>query len=611
MLQQNCRIAKYNGYKFYEKDILHDDYTFTHDIQVNVNVTYTTPGFGIALIDAGSYSIKEKPDAYLFKIGYREASVHYSTSAKTTLIKQISCQEAITIQDNMIFVLKKSGKKISIYLNDKLIIEHYINKALDKYNIGYYSNTGNTINNISIAANTPSEWVINMKNTQGGYIRFLEDAFEITDCSSNAEIEQSNILLKAGTYFINSKLSAINKICDIKYYVYRTDDDRYLDEDKNILRNNSFTIYEDTKVNFKITGTNGKISNLILSKTKDADYIPTSLNAVDFDGSYINIFIQDFEKITWKGIINKTPYTEANNDEIKYGLIVDDKIYIKPENTNILLGKEYDYEFNAKTFVFSITKDSELIYSKRMINLTNKITIFKNISAIISKLTFYKKNNIVIDTTTSDEDNSYVNANITSPIIVVDDYDLPLDLSSSYRLCKYKDHERYLFTNWEREYFIPTKTLKMQKNIINQQATIMVYGIRKGAKFDLNDIYNVQEDNINSIDLMTKEYDYIKETDLLLFDKSKSIIYLTDRQIENYDMIIIDYLKDDSYSINYNYVKNIYEINISSLNKTKLLYDSLPISSNGEKIVTQINNYKVTNINGSINGYIVLSQGGI
>lgn len=609
MLQQNCRIEKYKGYKFYEKDILHDDYVFTHDIQINTNVTYITPGFGIALIDTGSSSIKDKPDTYLFKVGYREASVYYSTAAGVNLIAQVSCPEAVTIQESMNFKLIKSGKKVQLYINDKLIIEEYIKKSLDKYNIGYYSNVGNSINDISIAANIPNDWVINMKNTMCGYVRFLEDAFEISSCTNNAEIEQSKILLKPGTYYLKNKLSAINGICDIKCFIYKSDDDRYTNEEKNIIRNDSFTLFEKTEVNFKIIGTNGKIGDISLTTEKDADYIPTSLSAVDFDGSYVDILIQDFEKITWKAIINKTPYA-VPGFSLKYGLILDDISSVKPENTPIKLGAEYDYEFDCRTFVFTIKKDSKEIFSQRMVNITNKITLFKNLSTKMSFLTFYSKDGTVTDVISSDENNTYVNANISSPIIVVDEYNLPLDLSSSYRVCKYKDHDKYIFTNWEREFFIPTKTIKMDKSIIDKQSSMFIYGIRKDAKFDLDDIYNVDEDNLNAIDLMTKEYDYIAEKDILLFDKVNSIIYLTDAQISKYQMIIVDYLKDDSYCINYNYAKNIYEIGISSLNDTKVLYDSIDVKNNSDKLITQVNSYKVTSLNGNINGYVVLTQGG-
>jgi hypothetical protein len=608
MLQQNCRIEKYKGYKFYEKDVLHDDYVFTQDIQITADVTYITPGFGIALIDTGSSSIKDNPDTYLFKVGYREASVYYATTAGTKLINQVSCPAATTIQENMSFKLIKSGKKVQMYLNDKFIIEQYLNKSLDKYNIGYYSNTGNIINDISIATNIPNDWIINMKNTKGGYVRFIDDAFEITDCTNNAEIEQAKITLKAGTYYISNKLSAINSKCDIQYYVYRSDDDRYTDEEKNLLKNNSFTIFEETDVNLKITGTNGKISELSLTTEKDSDYIPTSIAAVDFDGSYINILIQDFERITWNAIVKKTPFTSLST--LKYGLILDDINAVKPEDTHILLGSEYNYEFNCKTFMFTISKDGVEVYSKRMINISNKITLFRNLSATMTHLTFYSVDGTVTDVITSDEDNTFVNANITSPIIVVDKYNLPLDLSSSYRLCIYDDHKKYVFTNWEREYFTPSKTLKMENNIIDKDASIFIFGIRKNASFNLDDIYNINEDNINSIDLMTKDYDYIREDDLLLFDKAKSIIYLTKDQIDKYEMIIVDYLKDDSYCINYNYAKNIYDIGISSLNETKVLYDSIDMNSIEGKLITQVNNYKMTSLNGSVNGYVVLTQGG-
>lgn len=608
MLQSNCRISDFNGYRFYEKDILHDNYEFTYDVQITVDVTYITPGFGIALIDTGSSSIDEKPDSYLFKVGYREASIYFSSAKGLELIKQISCPESKTIQEHMIFELKKYGKKVQLYLNDNLIFEEYISKTLDRYNIGYYSNAGNIINNISLASNIPNNWVINMKNTEGGYVRFLDDSFELKDCKNNAEIEQSYISLDPGTYYLKYTLSDINKECDIKSYIYLSNDDRYIDENKTLLdKNNSFTIYKKTLVNLKFVGTKGKISEIILSTDNNADYIPTSLNATNFDGSYIDIFINDFKKITWEGIIYKTPYTKLDED-IVYGLIIDNLTVITPEYAKVLLSTEYDYEFDVKTYTFYIKKNDEIVFSQRLLNISNKITIFKNLSAKITKLTLYKKNDEVIDIITQDGDFVTVNSNITSPIIVVDNYNLPLDLSSSYRLCKYDNYNKYVFTNWEREFFYPDKSLHLDKKIINNQDTIFVYGIRKNAKYDLDNIYNVLEDNINSIDLLTKEYDFIKETELLTFDKEKSIIYLKDSQISKYDLIIVDYLKNDSYCINYNYKKSNYEINISSNSKTKVLYDSATISEK-DKTYTQVNSYKVTNLNGNINGYIVLTEG--
>ncbi len=177
MIQDNCRVENFNGYRFYEQDILFDNYMFSNDIKLTINLDYVSPGFGIALIDNEGFSIKEKRFSYLFKIGYKEASIYYATKEKNTLIKQLSVKEAFTIQEKMIFTLIKRGKKIIIKINDVEILSEYTSKSLDKYNIGYYSNAGNIINSISIASAVPDKWTVNMNNTQGGYIKFYNKVF--------------------------------------------------------------------------------------------------------------------------------------------------------------------------------------------------------------------------------------------------------------------------------------------------------------------------------------------------------------------------------------------------------------------------------------------------
>lgn len=618
MLQQNCRVEKFKGFRYYEKDIIYDDYIFTNDIQLTIDVTYVAPGFGIALMDNEGFSIKEKSSTYLFKVGYKEASIYYSNSIENTLIKQITCPEASTIQENMKFVFKKQGKKITIYLNDKLIFEEYIKKELDKYNIGYYSNTGNIINNISMAASIPDNWTVNMANTQGGYIRFLSDTFELEDCINPAEIEQQQINLKPGaTYFFNAKIEDIeDKPNDICYYIYDYDDDRLFDDEKNKLKNNKFIAGPDGKVNLKFVGSTGRVSDIIISLNKEDDYIPTTNDTIDFSGSSIDVYLQDLKRITWKGMVSRVPKSSFDNDII-YGLILDNSTKITPDDAGVLLGTDpekfsYDYSFETEKYTFSIKLGNKTVFSKRLTNLSNKITIFKNITAIISELILYKKNGEVINVNVQDENKKYINANINSPIIAVDQYDTPLDLSSSYRLCHYKDHSKYIFTNWEREYFSPSKIINLTNKVLNQQDTIMIYGIRKRFPVDLEKIYDVPEDNINSIDIMTREYDYLTERDVLFIDKIQNSIYLHEDQISKYQMIVIDYLKTNSYCINYHYDKDSYEVNISSLNKNnRLLYNTNIIKDDGTKKVTQVNDYKMTNISGNVNGYIIIKRGGL
>ena len=192
---------------------------------------------------------------------------------------------------------------------------------------------------------------------------------------------------------------------------------------------------------------------------------------------------------------------------------------------------------------------------------------------------------------------------------MVDQYDNPLDLSSSYRLCHYDNYSRYVFTNQEREYFPSQKKLVLENKILNKQDTVRVFGIPKTAKYDLDKIYDVVEDNINSIDLMAERYDMLFESQVLLVDKVKSIVYLTPEQVDKYQLIIVDYLKDNSYCINYHYDKHVYEVDISSLNsENRMIYDSKVLLS-GDKTITQVRDYKITSINGNTNGYVVIRKG--
>lgn len=618
MLQQNCRIEKFNGFRFYEKDVFYDDYIFTHDIQLVIDATYVTPGFGIALMDNEGFSIREKGSTYLFKVGYKEASIYYTDEHETTLIKQITCAQALTIQEHMLFTFIKKGKKITILLNDKVIFEEYLKRELDKYNIGYYSNAGNIINNISMAASTPDNWVINMKNTQGGYVRFFANAFELSNCKHNAEIEQQKINLKAGTYFLKYKNNLIDEVNDIQSFVYKYDDTRFFDKDKNILNSyNSFTLLNDEMVNLKFIGKQGNISDIIISSNKEDDYIPTTNDIINFEGSSIDVYLQDLKKITWKGLVSRVPKEEYNKDVI-FGLILDNRTKIKPSDAKIILGTDlnkhsYDYEFNTDGYIFTIRYQGSVMFTQKLTNLSNKITVFKNITSIITEMILYKKNGEVINVTVQDENKKYINANIKSPIIVVDQYEAPMKLSSSYRVSFSENSKRYIFTNWEREYFKPNKFINLTNKALNQDDTIMIYGIHKYTSYNLDDIYNIPEDNINSIDMMTKEYDVMFEKDVLHIDKIQNTIYFSEDQINKYSTIIIDYLKVDSYCINYDYKKDAYEVNISSTRKNnKILYNTSIVSEDkNSNHVTQVNDYKITNINGNVNGYIIMQRGGI
>lgn len=607
MLQENCRIEKFNGYRFYEQDIFFDDYMFSSDIQLTVDLDYVTPGFGIALVDNEGYSIKEKRFAYLFKVGYKEASIYYATKESNTLVKQISTKESYTIQEKMKFTFIKQGKKITIKLNGNTILSEYTNKSIDKYNIGYYSNAGNIINSISIASAVPNGWTVNMNNTQGGYIKFYDNSIELRDCLRNAEIEQSKIRLTKGTYYLKFDTEKVNGVCDIKHYIHKSNDDRMFDDEKNLLtKNGSFTLLKDTEVNLKFTGKQGIVKKIILSDDKDDTFIPTTTTSYVFDGSYLDVYLSGVSKVKWTGVIMRTPDLLSN--EI-FGMILDAKTVVTPQEAGLAFNKEYDFEFSKDNYMFSVFQNGREVYALKLKNINNRITIFKDITATISSLILVKTTGEEVTVNLQDESIKSVNANIAGPILVVDKYNDPLDLSSSYRVCHYDDYYKYVFTNHEREIFDSQKRLVLENKILNADDTVRIFGIPKTATYDISKIYDVVEDNINSIDLMTDEYDMLFESDVVLVDKVKNTIYLSQEQVEKYEIIIVDYLKSNSYCVNYHYNKHTYEVNISSIEESnKIVYDSKTIEA-GDKTVTQVHDYKITEINGNTNGYVVIRKG--
>lgn len=592
MLLNNSRIKKNNGYRFYEKDVIFDDYVFTQNIQINVKLDYNIAGFGIVISDA-NYNISNRPNCYLFKIGYREASCYYATANSVSLVKQVSCIEAYTVQENLNLSLRKENNGITMYINDKKIFSTLINNVFDKYNIGYYSMPGNEIKDVNIATNIPEKWTINMKNTKGGYIDFLDDTFIFTDCEFNAEVEQSNILLSAGTYYVKYNISEDS---DLKVYVVQSDDDRLYDEEKQLLEDDRFILNAPSLIDFKIVGKHGRISNMTITKDQDADYISTTVSGIDFDGSWLDIYINDLASIEWKGIIYNTPYKKA--DDTVYGVAADSKNILTPEYIGLLLKKEYNYFLDCRNFKLTIRDNDEIVFEYQFFNIIDKITIFKNMSAKITSLIITKLNGEIKDYVVQDDTNvKYVPMDITSPIICVDEYNIPLDLSASYR----KRNGRYIFTNWEREIFASNSTIKLEKKVLNQQDVFQVYGIYD--EIDLEKIYDIDSD-INSIDKCVTRYDYIKESELVNFDKRQGIIYFSEAQKEKYKYFIVDYLKDSSYCINLDFKRRSYKVEVCSNTKTKLIYDA----DQKDNILIS-NKIKVTDIPVVTNGYVVLTGG--
>ena len=237
----------------------------------------------------------------------------------------------------------------------------------------------------------------------------------------------------------------------------------------------------------------------------------------------------------------------------------------------------------------------------------NSLTIFRNVNAIIKDFVVKdihgNDTNIVVENTIK----KYAPGTIYSPIIVLDENEQPLDLSSSYRVYNKNGKDYYWFTNTEREYFEPAHMIRLTKQPSHKTGTIIVYGIRKESTVDMNNILRIPKEGLDTIDAFANYYDILFEKDLRYINKKYREIRLTD--ISDYKLIVVDYLKEDSYAINYRHEFNSYEIDISIADdkETSVVYNNAAENKNG---ITFINEYRYVNTNTvpSEDCYIVIGR---
>lgn len=613
MLLSNCRINKDNYVTFYEQDILIDDKIYSNNIDVTAVFDYITPGIGIALIENESYSLNEYTPSYLFKIGINEYTLISNISDRQTIVENGILSNIKPYLSNIKIRLKKDNSKLFIYINDKLVLQKYISYEINNYSIGYYSNSGNILKDVMISSEVPSGWNINMSNTDGGYITFDNDTISLNDCNDIAEIEQTNIELKANDksnkcYYLKYESRLFNGKNDIKPYIYLSNDDRYNDDEKNILINNKFMLQEDSLVNLKFKGKNGIIKNIQITNRKDDTYISTEYEPKEEKESCLTIYTKNLKKIDFSGKILNIPFDEDKYDnKYLYSIITDSEKSYLLENLSLETQTEYFYDFsiNIESGMLTIKYDNKLINGIQL-SIEDKIILFKNIDAIISNFILYRTNGEVIDLINQNTKKEFIAGNLNSPIIITDENNYPLSLSSSYRVIEDNGHKNYEFTNYEREIFKAKNKIKLTNPVSNKLDNIVIHAIPKDADINSENIYNASNGLVTSIKDYANIYDTIQEKDIYSINKKLKTIILQDpskNKIENdYAYIIVDYLKDNSYCINYRYDINSYEIDISTSSNVVIHYDGI---DDNDSIIS-LQNYKLLDLNIENDNYIVL-----
>ena len=571
MLQPTSRIEQIeSGILFYEQDILFDDYIYTGDFDIEVQVDYNNLGFGIMFSNSEGSSLVEKDELLLFKIGNKNAEVIYKKNELQTTVANFSCAYAKTCTENLSIKIQKRANKYILFVGSQKITEFKAACDIESFNIGYYSNKDNIIKKIKISAAVPYSWMVNMENTNRGYIEFFRDGFELKECTDNAEIGQMDIYLRRGVYYLKYKTNN----SDIKAYVFESENDSMIDDEKNILKKDgSFFVESNKKVTIKFVGTKGKISKICITSLKDNEYVRTNPdvgNSIINEGSYIKFLLDDIKEIKFKGTIFYVPGND-HTGPFDYQIIADENRNYGLYDTNVALDVQYEYRYTKGKM--SIYKEKRLI--KELAINGAVMTIFKNINAVITDLIVTDINgndeNIIIENTIK----KFVPGAIKSPITVLSENGIPLDLSTSYRYYLKNGRKQFVFTNKEREYFKPAHSIKLANIPSSKSGTIITYGIKKNSRLEMERILEIEKEGKDTIDACADIYDILFESDLKYIDKKAKEIRISD--LSDYKLIIVDYLKEDSFSINYRYSLNSYEVDISTEQNDKnlqIIYDN-------------------------------------
>ena len=606
MLKNNSRIELTNGIRFYEQDILYDDYIYTGSCQIEIDVNYYNNGFGIVLINATSNILTAENTAILFRLNHKALEVIYKENGLQKVLGTYSSAHSKTCTDNLKMILKKVENKYTVTIGDQTVCTFDSEYKFDSYFIGYYSNKDNIINHISIASTIPYGWIINMQHTNGGYIDFHRDGFELKYCKGLAEVEQIEIPLMKGKYYLKYELTD----SDIKPYVMKSDDDRTNDDEKNLLNSDgSFYMHENGMISLKFKGTRGMIRNIAVTTSKYNDYVRTSPdfeNVKIIEDSHVKLNMNNIKSFEFKGRINHVPGEVHNNPE-EYSIIKDDKTSYGLYDLDLATGVYYTFYYYDG--LLNIYTQNGLLYRKDIPVEGEYLTLFHNVNGKITDFIITDNEGETTNITIENTIKKYIPAVVKSPVVVLDENGLPFDLSSSYRFY-YKNGKRYYwFTNTEREYFKPNYSIYLTDKPVDIDGSVIVYGIKHNSSWDLDRLLEIEGENLDTLNACADSYDIIFEENLRYINKATGEIRLED--VSAYKYIVVDYLKNDSYCLNFRYHLNSYEVDISTMpgKEISMVYDNVGYSINDLRFINEVRYVIASDHAPTRNGYVTIGGG--
>lgn len=152
------------------------------------------------------------------------------------------------------------------------------------------------------------------------------------------------------------------------------------------------------------------------------------------------------------------------------------------------------------------------------------------------------------------------------------------------------DTYTHLFTLYEREVFDnSSSTFVLAKPVNKMSAGIMVYGIPKYSQVNEKYLYRVPDaDAYNSIDYCCETYTLITP-EVYRVNLQDNLIIMNSDVLREYEAFIVDYLKANSYCINWNEEAASYEVDITTdSDKIIVHYENNMNGVSSDKVRTEI-----------------------
>lgn len=563
MFDKTCRAVFEDGLRFYEEDVLFDSHVYSANQKVCLELCYNTNGIGF-IIGLKPNQPLEKQDLYYFlRVDGYSASLFLVNQMHYQRLQHVSTPISAPKEFLKIEAIIKRNQ-IILSLDGKKFMYASIDYAINDHHIGIYSQKDNILKRMYIDGKSPELWQTNMQATENGRITFKDNQVSFENCKYPAELVQDEIILEAGDYYINYESEGARVfVYDTRSELIKLDDKNLIDEEGKI------HVSERSPLAIHISSKNGYVKNIGLSSIPNAPYIETYLEPTVKDASSLKVILDNIKKLIVEFNVVKECFASLLTDELQ----TYERGFIEGDHKLIYENGVF-YLYYKDQYIDEITPYSNIVF------------VLKSVEAFIYNITIVTKDNEKIDWFDKKDRVEWLKPSLNSPILAFDANEEPLDLSSSFR----EVDNRYIFTNTERESFLPEPIIKLQKDSIGIDG---IYGIPKTAITYEDKFYVGKKENPNDISAYCKNYIPIYNANLDTF-LNQVILY---DDLYQFKEIIIDYRKANSYAINF-----VTEIGKYSVGTTAP-YCSYIYSNHNQS------QYTPTSYKEEENRYIVLEKG--